>query len=109
MTVGDIMPTTEDVVDIQGRLGEIVSALKRVNIHLLPGGTLERYLPCYSGDFYDLSEDNKRQAINDELLVLRGHRTDEELLCRYGELFEAVQSPSSQGRGCIWTWCSPST
>ena len=37
------------VEDIEGHREQILTALKRKNINVLPGGTLERYLPHYIG------------------------------------------------------------
>lgn len=80
----------EDVADIKGRLKQIVTTLKGKNIHLLPGGTIERYLPCYCGDKYELTDDAKRRAISDEIQKLSKPLTEKELLSRYGELYNAV-------------------
>ena len=76
--------------DTHARLEQIVSALSTANVHLLPGGTIERYLPCYAGDHYRLSEDAKRQAINDELVQLRSVKTNSELSARYGDLYTVI-------------------
>jgi hypothetical protein len=56
-----------DVEEIEGRLKQIVAALKQRNVILLPGGTLERYLPKYAGDHYELTDDAKRQAVGAEI------------------------------------------
>ena len=80
----------EDVADIEGRLGRIVVALKEKNIHLLRGGTIERYLPSYNGDDYKLAEDAKQQAVSDEIQKLWGPMTEAELSSRYGELYDVV-------------------
>ena len=80
----------EDVEEIKGRLTQIVKALKEKNIHLLPGGTIERYLPCYGGDDYKLAEHAKRQAVEDEIQELSKSLTEAELLSRYDELYDAV-------------------
>ena len=86
----------EDVADIEGRLGQIVAALKEKNIHLLPGGTIERYLPCYTGDEYELTEDAKQRAVNGEIQKLSKLSTEVELSSRYGALYEAVCSLPSK-------------
>ncbi|MCK4392292.1 AAA family ATPase, partial [Candidatus Bipolaricaulota bacterium] len=52
-----------DVEEIEGRTNQIVAALRAKNVLLLPGGTLERYLPSYRGDPYDLADDAKRNAV----------------------------------------------
>lgn len=79
-----------DVDEIEGRLKQIVTALKQKNVILLPGGTLERYLPKYAGDHYELTDDAKRQAVLAEIEEMAKPMTDEELRTRYGELYEAV-------------------
>ena len=88
--------SNEDVTDIEGRLGQIVAALKKENIHLLPGGTIERYLPCYCGDDYKLSENAKQRAVSDEIQVLSKPLTEEELSSRYGELYNAIRALPSK-------------
>ena len=82
----------EAVADVEGRLDQIVSVLTTQNIRLLPGGTLERYLPCYKGDDYEISENAKRQAVNDEMQELSKPLTEEDLSSRYGELYAAVRA-----------------
>ena len=80
----------EDVEEIKGRLTQIVAALKEKNIHLLPGGTIERYLPCYCGDDYKLAEQAKRRAVDAEIQALSASMTEEELSSRYDELYDAI-------------------
>lgn len=82
--------SNKDVVDIEGRLGRIVAALKEQNVHLLPGGTIERYLPCYSGDEYELAENAKQRAVSAEIQELSKQLTEEDLSSRYGELYNAI-------------------
>ncbi|MBI4192601.1 MAG: AAA family ATPase [Betaproteobacteria bacterium] len=79
-----------DIEEIEGRLKQIVRALKQKNVILLPGGTLERYLPKYSGDHYELTDDAKRQAVVAEIDEMAKAMTATELEARYGELYEAV-------------------
>ena len=76
--------------DIEGRRDQILNALDEKNIHVLPGGTIERYLPHYSGNEYKLSSDAKQNAIRNEIDELRNLSTEEELLNRYGQLYEIV-------------------
>ena len=78
------------VMDIEGHLEQVLTALRQKNIHLLPGGTIERYLPCYTGDVYELPDEAKRQAAIDEMQELSKPMTEAELSSRYGDLFEAV-------------------
>ena len=76
--------------DIEGRRDQILNALDEKNIHVLPGGTIERYLPHYSGNEYKLSSDAKQNAIRNEIDELRNLSTEEELLNRYGQLYKIV-------------------
>lgn len=79
-----------DIEEIEGRLKKIVIALRQRNVILLPGGTLERYLPKYAGDHYELTDDAKRKAVAEEIEEMAKAMTATELATRYGELFEAV-------------------
>jgi hypothetical protein len=88
----DAMPATyqADVEDVRGRLNQIVFALKEKNIHLLSGGTIERYLPHYQGDEYNLKDEAKRNAVNKELEELSKGPTEEDIKARYGELYNTI-------------------
>ena len=79
-----------NIEEIEGRLKQIVLALKQVNIILLPGGTLERYLPKYAGDHYEFTNDAKRKAVEEEIEEMAKAMSATELATRYGELYEAV-------------------
>ena len=81
-----------DVQVVEGRLRMIIAALRQKNVFLLPGGTLERYLPNYSGDHYDLTDDAKRRAVLDEIEEMGKGMDDAQLATRYEELYEAVRS-----------------
>lgn len=78
------------IEDVRGKLNQIVSALKEKNVHLLAGGTLERYLPSYTGNPYDLKDEAKRKAVSDELHVLSSGPNEMELKQRYGELYGTI-------------------
>ena len=52
---------------IEGRRDQILQSLKERNIYVLPGGTLERYLPHFRGDEYQLNDDAKKSAVEAEL------------------------------------------
>lgn len=80
----------EDVEEIEGRLGQIVTALRQRNIVLLPGGTLERYLPKYTGDPYEPTDEAKRQAVSEEIEEMGKGMSATQLATRYGALYEAV-------------------
>ena len=79
-----------EVANVEGRLQQIFRTLREKNIFLLPGGTIERYLPSYTGDDYQLDERAKREAVYAEIEDLSAPLTDSELSSRYGDLFEAV-------------------
>ena len=79
-----------DVADVEGRLSQIASLLEQQNIHLLPGGTLERYLPLYEGDPYQLNDIAKQKAVQAEIDYLTNPASDEALAERYGDLYSAV-------------------
>lgn len=78
------------VEDIEGRMKQIVAALRQKNVLLLPGGALERYLPCYAGDHYDLTDDAKQQAVAEEIQEMAKPMTEAEMETRYGELYVSV-------------------
>ena len=88
----DIVPAVSQtlVEDIEGRLEQILNALGEKNMHVLPGGTLERYLPHYEGDDYSLNENTKRKAVDKEIEELANLSTEEDLLNRYKQLYEVV-------------------
>jgi hypothetical protein len=83
--------TREEVSGIEGRLTKIVEALAAKRIYLLPGGTLERYLPAYTGSPYQLGEEAKRAAVNAEVDYLAEQRSEGDLGDRYGMLFEVIK------------------
>lgn len=78
------------VEDLEGRRTQILSTLSAKNIHVLPGGTIERYLPSYMGDEYKLTSDSKVQAITAEIQEMSKLSKEEELVERYGDLYAAV-------------------
>jgi len=81
-----------DIEDVEGRLSQIVTALRQKKVFLLPGGTLERYLPKYTGDHYELTDDAKRKAVLDEIEEMGKGMNDAQLKSSYGELYDAVCS-----------------
>ena len=81
-----------DVEEIEGRINQIVAALRKKNVLLLPGGTLERYLPSYCGDHYNISDEAKRQAVAAEIQEMAKPMTEPEMEERYGELYESVRA-----------------
>ena len=82
-----------DVVEnIEGRWSQILAVLKTKNVHVMPGGTLERYLPSYTGNEYTLAPEAKHRAVLHELEELGKLSTDEALADRYGDLYHTVCS-----------------
>ena len=77
------------VVDIEGRRDQILNALNAKNVHVLPGGTIERYLPHYQGREYEHTSDSKRAAVNAALEEIT-NLPKEEVAERYGELNATV-------------------
>ncbi len=88
--------SAKTVTDIEGHLGQILAALRQKNVHVLPGGTIERYLPHYTGDLYELRDDAKRKAAMEELWELSSPMTEAELALRYGELYDIVRDLPSK-------------
>ena len=86
-----VSAASPDVVeDIEGRRDQILAALREKNINVLPGGSIERYLPRYSGDEYDLTSDAKRDAAYAELEEMTNLANEEALADRYGDFYVAV-------------------
>jgi hypothetical protein len=81
-----------DVRDVDGRMSQIIGALRQKNVFLLPGGTLERYLPSYAGDHYDLADDAKRNAVLAEIDEMGKGMDETQLAARYGDLYQAIRS-----------------
>jgi hypothetical protein len=81
--------SSAQVNDLEGRLNQIVSILRQVNVILLPGGALEHYLPSYSGSVFRLEDTAKRNAVTEEVSLLSSGRVVD-LSARYGGLLESV-------------------
>ena len=94
----DVVAVTSqgDAADVEGRVRQIVTALKQRNVNLLPGGTLERYLPRYAGDHYELADEAKRQAVVAEIEEMAKPMSESDLALRYGDLYEAVRNLPSK-------------
>ena len=91
------------VANIEGRWQQILKTLADKNIHVLPGGTIERYLPSFSGDLFAPSPEAKRVAVQAELGELQRiiHQTDDSsrdsvLADRYGALYEVIHKLPSK-------------
>lgn len=93
-----LLLSSADINDVEGRLSQITSTLAQKNIHLLAGGTLERYLPAYTADPYRLEDEAKRRAVNEEIIYLASAEAQQNIKGRYGELYEAIcQLPTKVG------------
>jgi hypothetical protein len=84
------LTSESQVKDVEGRLLQICAALKQKNIFLLPGGTLERYLPSYTGHPYEIVDDAKNTAVAMELEFMTSVTDTNVLASRYGELYHVV-------------------
>lgn len=90
------------VEDIEGRWRMILNTLAAKNIHVLPGGTIERYLPSFSGNWFKPSEEAKKTAVQAELVKLQTIRQvgdpdrDTALADRFGALYGVVQELPSK-------------
>ena len=89
------------VQDIEGRWQTILRILAERNIHVLPGGTIERYLPTFAGDPLDPKSAAKRGAVVTELSELQrirqfGKDGENALLDRYGDLYRVVSTLPSR-------------
>lgn len=79
------------VLEIEGKLNNILRALKAQDVYLLKGGALEHYLPTYTGNIYEINDSIKRQTIEKETEFLFNSLTVEELDLRYGYLFDVIK------------------
>ena len=86
----------QTVEDIEGHRVQIIKALREKNILVLPGGTLERYLPYFKGDVYVPGQNAKQKAVLAEIEELSYCMTEEQLVGRYGELYTAVSDLPSK-------------
>ena len=87
---------SDEIRDVVGRRDRIIELLNERNIHVLPGGTLERYLPEYNGDPYEITDAAKKSAVIAELEYLALPRSDADLAECYGNLYTAVASLPSK-------------
>ena len=92
------------IQDIEGRWKQILTTLGGRNIHVLPGGALERYLPSFEGDIYKPTPESKNQAFETELRKLLGFwkwpddSRESRLQDRYGDLYSVIKRlPSKPG------------
>lgn len=88
--------SASDVDDIEGRLKKICEVLRGQNVLLLPGGTLERYLPSYSGNPYEISGESKSAAVAAEIAWLAEQHDEAALKARYHDLYEAIEALPSK-------------
>ena len=83
--------TAIEVEDIEARLAKILAALQEKNIHVLPGGTLERYLPLFKGSEFSPTQNQKRDAVLAELGMMTEITEENELASRYTDLYKAIR------------------
>ncbi len=88
-------PAVKEVIeDVEGRWRTILAILARRNIHVLPGGTIERYLPSFGGDRLKPKPEAKSKAVGAELRELQTMDGcgEDELATRYGDLYTIVKA-----------------
>jgi hypothetical protein len=86
-----VAASSEAVVsDVEGRLRQACAALRVKNVIVLPGGTLERYLPSYAGHHYFIRDDAKLAAVRAEIAWLATKPSDAAMQARYTELYTAI-------------------
>lgn len=94
----DMVSATDQklIEGIEGRRDQILTALRERNIHVLPGGSLERYLPHFKGDVYKPGPEAKQSALEAELLEIQSLRQssdseiENKLAERYDELYTTI-------------------
>ncbi len=82
--------TELSVLEIEGKLNNIIGALKAQDVFLLRGGALEHYLPSYTGNIYEINDGIKKQTIEKELGLLFTTLEVGELENRYGYFFQVI-------------------
>ena len=92
-----VSATDQKIVEgIEGRRDQILTALRSRNIQVLPGGTLERYLPHFEGDVYRPTPGAKQSALEAELVQIQeiqkssDFKKEEKLAERYGDLHTTI-------------------
>ena len=98
LSVEDMISATslKIVEGIEGRRDQILIGLRSRNIHVLRGGTLERYLPHFNGNVYKPTSNAKQTALEAELAEIlklqssSGSNIEDMLADRYGDLYTTV-------------------
>ena len=98
-----VSEVSQDAVEnVEGRWRTILRTLAEKSIHVLPGGTIERYLPSFSGDLFEPSQEAKGSAVQAELGVLQEIRRignpdrDVALADRFEALYDVVRKLPSK-------------
>lgn len=95
----DLRLVVGNTVDtIRGQLNALLEHLASAHIHVLPGGALENYLPSYTGNPYQISDEDKVTAEATELAWLAQPRTAGEVGARYGALARVVTALPAKPR-----------
>jgi len=76
---------------VLGYLRSILDHLASVDIHVLPGGALENYMPSYSGPRYKIPDHLKRTAALAEQSWLATIDSSSAVMQRYGKLSQIVK------------------
>lgn len=77
--------------EIRGFLKSLLDHLSSVDIHVLPGGALENYLPSYKGNRFVVPSDVKRDVVAKEQSWLTTTRDHAAIRSRYGGLISIVE------------------
>ena len=77
--------------ELNGFVMAAIQHLQNVDIHVLANGSLENYLPSYSGSRYQIPDDAKSRVVAEECEWMSQKRSRNELVSRYGELFLIIE------------------
>jgi len=81
---------------INGLLKAVLDHLGESDIHVLPGGALENYLPSYQGNRFQIPDSAKNAAAMDELTWLAPKRNESDIVERYGDLVAIIRKLPSR-------------
>jgi hypothetical protein len=82
--------------EIRGRLRAVLDHLASVDVHVLPGGALENYLPSYTGNRFKVPDDAKRPVALAEQAWLATNPGPAAVAQRYKELATIVRKLPSR-------------
>jgi hypothetical protein len=78
---------------VRSRLNQILEALKKTGVYILPNGVLENYLPAYNGNIFSINSDSKYNVFVSEREWMEEHGTNpEDVRGRYPQLCETLDA-----------------